>query len=47
MDPDWKRFLLDAGAEFDDSGVASFGNPDLESRVATTGDVFCDLSHQG
>jgi folate-binding protein YgfZ len=47
MDPDWKRFLLDAGAEFGDPGVVSFGNPDLESRVATTGDVFCDLSHQG
>lgn len=47
MDPDWKRFLLDAGAEFDGPGVVSFGNPDLESRVATTGDVFCDLSHQG
>lgn len=47
MDPEWKAFLLDAGAEFDASGVASFGNPDLERRVATTGDIFCPLCHQG
>lgn len=47
MNTAWKRFLQDAGAEFDGDQVISFGNPDLERRVVTSGDVFCELSHFG
>lgn len=45
--PEWKDFLSNAGAEFDDGRVASFGNPEREKRVTTTGNVLCDLSHLG
>jgi len=44
---EWKTFLEKAGAEFDDAGVASFGNPRRELSVAITGNVFADLSHYG
>ncbi len=47
MKPDWKNFLAHAGAEFDDLAVASFGNPERERRVTTTGEILCDLSHFG
>lgn len=47
MNPAWKHFLQDAGAEFDADQVASFGNPDLERRVVTAGNVFCERSHHG
>ncbi len=47
MRPDWKSFLGDNGAEFDDERVISFGNPERERRITTTSDVFCDLSHFG
>ncbi len=48
MKPEWKRFLLDRGAELDaDERVLHYGNPDLELRVVTSGDVICDLSHFG
>ena len=47
MKPEWKEFLADAGAEFDDGCVATFGNPERERRMTTTGLVFCDLSHFG
>lgn len=47
MRPEWKNFLAKAGAEFDDLGVVSFGNPERERRVTVTGDVLCDLSHFG
>jgi len=47
MKPEWKDFLADAGAEFDDGRVTTFGNPDRERRVTTSGNVFCDLSHLG
>ncbi len=47
MDADWRDFLRDAGAEFDDGTVADFGNPERERRMAVTGNVFCDLSHYG
>jgi tRNA-modifying protein YgfZ len=47
MIPAWKEFLVNAGAELSDEQVASFGNPDLELRVVTTGNVICDLSHFG
>jgi folate-binding protein YgfZ len=44
---DWKAFLQKAGAEFDEAGVASFGNPPRELSIAITGNVFADLSHYG
>ncbi|APZ42674.1 YgfZ/GcvT domain-containing protein [Acidihalobacter ferrooxydans] len=47
MNHDWKNFLTDAGAEFGEQGVESFGNPERERRVTTAGDVLCDLSHDG
>ncbi|MEJ2059640.1 MAG: folate-binding protein YgfZ [Gammaproteobacteria bacterium] len=47
MKPEWKTFLADAGAEFEDDHVANFGNPEREKRVTTTGTVICDLSHHG
>ena len=44
---DWKDFLLDAGAEFNDTGVVHYGNLRRELSVAITGNVFADLSHYG
>jgi tRNA-modifying protein YgfZ len=44
---EWKEFLQSAGAELDDSGVVSYGNPPRELSVAITGNVFADLSHYG
>lgn len=45
MKQQWKDFLKDNGAEFDDSGiVTSFGSPRRELSVALTGNVFADLS---
>jgi folate-binding protein YgfZ len=47
MITDWKDFLLDAGAEFNEAGVLHFGNLRRELSVAITGNVFADLSHYG
>ena len=47
MITDWKDFLLDAGAEFNDAGVVHYGNLRHELSVAITGNVFADLSHYG
>lgn len=47
MKTDWKSFLVDAGAEFEDDVVAHFGNPVREQRVALSGLVFADLNHLG
>ena len=47
MQAQWRDFLLDAGAEFIDERVASFGNPEREKRMSTQGGVLCDLSHLG
>jgi folate-binding protein YgfZ len=47
MITDWKDFLRDAGAEFNDTGVVHFGNLRRELSVAITGNVFADLSHYG
>jgi hypothetical protein len=47
MKHEWKDFLQNAGAEFEDDCVASFGNPERERRIAHTGELFCDLSHYG
>ncbi len=47
MKPEWRAFLTDAGAEFVDERVQSFGNPNRERQISTTGTVICDLSHTG
>lgn len=48
MKTDWREFLSNNGAEFDDCGkVISFGNPAREVRAALNGNVFADLSHSG
>ncbi|WP_455235003.1 CAF17-like 4Fe-4S cluster assembly/insertion protein YgfZ [Thiogranum longum] len=47
MISEWKEFLTNAGAEFNDTGVVHYGNPRRELSVAITGNVFADLSHYG
>lgn len=47
MKTEWKKFLENAGAIFEDGKVANFGNPVRELRVITTGTVIADLSHWG
>ncbi|MCG5535671.1 YgfZ/GcvT domain-containing protein [Ectothiorhodospira mobilis] len=47
MKPEWSKVLLEAGAELEGERVLDYGNPELERSVALTGDVLCDLSHQG
>ncbi len=48
MKPEWKAFLIDAGAEFDaEQRVGSFGNPDQERALCLSGTFLCDLSHRG
>lgn len=48
MKDNWKEYLEhDAGAIFNDSAVAHFGNPERESRVSTAGNTIMDLSQLG
>ena len=47
MKPDWEKFLLDAGAVIENNSVVQYGNPEQERRIALTGLLLCDLSHQG
>ncbi|MCW9047613.1 MAG: folate-binding protein YgfZ [Gammaproteobacteria bacterium] len=47
MKAEWFDFLKDAGAEFENNKVQSFGNPELEQRMLHTGLIICDLSHHG
>lgn len=47
MKIDWKDFLADSGAEFEDDRLVHFGNPEHEREVALSGLVFTDLSYQG
>jgi len=47
MKPEWKEFLVDAGAELNNGCVVTFGNPERERRMTAAGNVFCDLSHLG
>ncbi len=47
MISEWKDFLANAGAEFNDTGVAHYGSERRELKVAITGNVFADLSHYG
>jgi hypothetical protein len=48
MKVEWREFLSNNGAEFDDCDrVKTFGNPEREVRAALSGNVFADLSHLG
>lgn len=47
MKPEWKSFLMDAGAEFSGAMLVHFGNPERERRMVLSGPVFADLSHFG
>ncbi|MDH5611842.1 MAG: folate-binding protein YgfZ, partial [Gammaproteobacteria bacterium] len=47
MKIEWEKFLIDAGAEFNNDKVESFGNPSQERSIIHTGDTLCDLSHYG
>jgi len=45
MQPDWQKFLMDRGAEFENGLVAHYGNLQQELAVALSGNILCDLSH--
>lgn len=45
MNSDWKSFLENAGAEFTENSINSFGNLQQERQVLNNGDVMSDLSH--
>ena len=47
MKTEWEDFLKDAGAEFLDNKVESFGNPTRERQIIHSGSTVCDLSHYG
>lgn len=47
MKPEWKEFLIDCGAEFEEDSLVSFGNPERERRIPPQGAILCDLSHFG
>lgn len=47
MKPNWKQFLIDKGAEFEDEQLLHFGNPERERRIPPQGAILCDLSHIG
>lgn len=47
MKQEWKAFLANAGAEFENDRVTHFGNPERERRAALGGLVFADLEYQG
>lgn len=47
MKPEWKQFLLDAGADIRDNRAEHYGNLEQELRVVHTGLVISDLSHKG
>ncbi|MCW8922303.1 MAG: folate-binding protein YgfZ [Gammaproteobacteria bacterium] len=47
MKTEWQNFLKNAGAEFLEHKVESFGNPARERQVIHSGSTLCDLSHYG
>lgn len=47
MNQQWKKHLIESGAEFAGDVLVSYGNPDRERRIPPQGDIICDLSHRG
>ncbi len=47
MKPEWKSFLQNKGAEFEEHIVSSFGNPPRETKIVFNGDILAVLSHYG
>ncbi|TVP91217.1 MAG: folate-binding protein [Thioalkalivibrio sp.] len=47
MRDDWKKHLLNIGAEFEGDRLRDYGNAERERSMAVNGDVICDLSHRG
>jgi tRNA-modifying protein YgfZ len=47
MRDDWKKHLLNTGAEFEGDRLRDYGNAERERSMAVNGDVICDLSHRG
>lgn len=45
MQSDWRSFLENRGAEFNNDIIMHYGNPTQERSVALTGNIICDLSH--
>jgi len=45
MEVSWKSFIQSEGGEFKDGTLLSFGNPEQERHIASSGDLFSDLSH--
>lgn len=45
MNEQWRKFLLDLGAEFEQSQLNHFGNPENERRILKNGLVVSDFSH--
>jgi len=45
MNTKWHDFLLKSGAEFNDSRLIHFGNPERERRASDNGLIISDLSH--
>lgn len=47
MKIEWQNFLKNAGAEYSNDKVESFGNPTRERQIIHSGNSLCDLSHYG
>lgn len=47
MRSQWIAFLTQKGAVIDHDRLLHFGNPDQQLQAAITGNILCDLSHQG
>jgi folate-binding protein YgfZ len=45
MSPEWRAFLVHAGAVFEDDRVLHYGSPETERRNAANADILVDLSH--
>lgn len=47
MNQQWKKHLIENGAEFEGDVLVSYGNPERERRIPPQGDIICDLSQMG
>ena len=47
MKTEWKKFLEDVGAIFENGHIAHYGNRERERQVAMSGEIIADLSHFG